>query len=125
MTVDTITNGAKETLRLPAPSVAGLTALDSVLLEVDQEERRASVYVNCHLQGSVSLPWTPREMANDGDEDLRAVSRRGEELGYIELQVTFTVGTTSTCLAAGFSEPSSCKHRFPVSLMSRINYNLN
>ena len=97
-------------------------------LEVDQEERRASVYINCHLQGSVSLPWTPREMASGGHEDLRAVSRRGEEQGMFQghsdrQQMTFIVGTT--CLAAGFNEPNSCTHRFPVSLMSMTIYNMN
>ncbi|MPC67822.1 hypothetical protein E2C01_062008 [Portunus trituberculatus] len=81
VTINAITNGVKETQRLAAPAVAGNTALRSLLLVVDQAEKHASVYVNCRLQGSVNLPWTPREMADSGSaEALRAVSsleRRG------------------------------------------------
>lgn len=75
--MDALTNGVKDTQQIAASDLAGRTALESLLLEVDQEERRATVYINCRLQGSVSIPWTPREMANDGGEDLRVVSGRG------------------------------------------------
>lgn len=74
VTLTAMANGVKETQRLAAPDLAGRTTLDSLLLEVDQGEKRASVYINCRLQGSVSMPWTPREMANNGGEELRVVS---------------------------------------------------
>ncbi|XP_045129659.1 cartilage oligomeric matrix protein-like isoform X4 [Portunus trituberculatus] len=81
VTINAITNGVKETQRLAAPAVAGNTALRSLLLVVDQAEKHASVYVNCRLQGSVNLPWTPREMADSGSaEALRAYHDRHVEV---------------------------------------------
>ncbi|XP_050711023.1 cartilage oligomeric matrix protein-like isoform X2 [Eriocheir sinensis] len=80
VTLDALTNGVKDTRRIAAPDVTGRNTLESLLLEVDQEERRATVYINCRLQGSVSVPWTPGEMANDGGEDLRVYHDRHAEV---------------------------------------------
>ena len=113
MTFDTITNGVKDTQRLTAPAVVGRTALDSLLMVVDQEERRASVYVNCKLQGSVNLPWIPREMANDGDEDLRAVSKRREAEDVSRSHRSVHLYCVHACLARSFSELNAYRHHFP------------
>ncbi|XP_042216566.1 cartilage oligomeric matrix protein-like isoform X2 [Homarus americanus] len=76
--IDSVINGETLTQKVRAPSVKPRALLRSLLVELDQEDSLANVYVNCHLMGSVTLPKSPRAMASD-TKDLRVYRERHVE----------------------------------------------